>query len=408
MKFKPLLKSALLALRQHKLRSTLSALGIVFAAVAVVAMLSIAEGAKRETLKEIAQLGTNCIIVRQDKLKDDEDLEEGETRPEPLVVRDASYLRDVVPGIQEVAPVVEVDTRPKRLGPSESVEVLAVDRFYASMKGLSTSTGRFICDGDVEQKNLVCVLGADASNSLGRTGLRGGVVSLSGYPYEVVGVLARRHWVKSKTAALSVRNWNKAVFIPLEAEPPKPKSEPYSVTEMIVRAKPGVDVRALGTAVERALQKAHLDRTSFQVVVPVELLRQARKTQQVFDLVLGSIAGISLLVGGIGIMNIMLASVFERTREIGIRRAIGASRRHVIAQFLAESALLSSSGGIIGVITGLVGASIISSMAGLPTAVTAWSILLSFLMTVCVGLISGLYPAIRAASLDPVAALRHE
>jgi putative ABC transport system permease protein len=207
-----------------------------------------------------------------------------------------------------------------------------------------------------------------------------------------------------------MRNYNRAVFIPIGTAVVGNEGQSGfgELSEIWIRVAENRNVRACAAAVSRVLTQKHGGVEDFQVIVPQELLKQAQKTQRVFNIVLGCIAGISLLVGGIGIMNTMLASVAERTREIGIRRAVGATRKHIVVQFLCESIVLTTAGGILGIVLGSGGALAISKVAGWKTLLTFWSILLSVLMAGCVGLISGLYPAARAAGLDPARALRHE
>jgi len=254
------------------------------------------------------------------------------------------------------------------------------------------------------------VLGAEVSRRIGNDGRIGGVLRLEDRTYRVVGILQERQSVRSGSTALTVRNYNRAVFIPLGTEvmASNDQSGFGELSEIWIRVAENRNVHACAAAVSRVLTRTHGGVEDFQIIVPQELLKQARKTQGVFNIVLGCIAGISLLVGGIGIMNTMLASVAERTREIGIRRAVGATRKHIVVQFLCESIVLTTAGGILGIILGSGGALVISKVAGWKTLLTLWSISLSILMAGCVGLVSGLYPAVRAARLDPARALRHE
>ena len=289
-------------------------------------------------------------------------------------------------------------------------EILAVTAAYQSAKGLTVQQGRFICSADVIRKNLVCILGAEVSRLLGNDGRVGGVLRLEDRAYRVVGILQERRWVRSRSRALTLRNYNRAVFIPIGTEVMHSDGQRAfgEVSEIWIRVAGNRDVHACAAAVSRVLTRKHGGVEDFQVIVPQELLMQAQRTQRIFNIVLGCIAGISLLVGGIGIMNTMLASVAERTREIGIRRAVGATRKHIVVQFLCESIVLTTAGGILGIILGVGGALIISNVAGWKTLLTPWSIALSILMAGCVGLVSGLYPAVRAARLDPARALRNE
>jgi putative ABC transport system permease protein len=256
----------------------------------------------------------------------------------------------------------------------------------------------------------VCVLGHEVGRLLGNDGRVGGVLRLENRAYHIVGILQERQWRRSKSSALTVRNYNRAVFIPIGTEVMGAHGEKKfgELSEIWIRVVRNTNVQASAAAIQKILIQRHGGVEDFQVIVPQELLNQAQKTQRIFNIVLGCIAGISLLVGGIGIMNTMLASVAERTREIGIRRAIGATRKHIVVQFLCESIVLTITGGCIGIILGIGGAVIISKVAEWRTVLTLWSITTSILMAGCVGLVSGLYPAVRAARLDPARALRHE
>jgi putative ABC transport system permease protein len=245
---------------------------------------------------------------------------------------------------------------------------------------------------------------------LGSEGRLGGTLRVEDRAYRIVGILQERQRIRGKIPALPVRNYNRAVFIPLGTEPPvfHSREELGELSEISVQVIQDGNVQATASVAKRILTRNHGGVEDFQIVIPQELLEQAQRTQRVFNIVLGCIAGISLLVGGIGIMNIMLASVAERTREIGIRRAIGASKRHIILQFLSESILLTLVGGCLGIALGIGGAFAISAFAGWKTLLTVWSIVIAMVMAMGVGLLSGLFPAIRAAQLDPIAALRHE
>lgn len=398
------------ALHRHKLRSLLSMLGIVFAIIAVVAMLAIGEGAKRETLEQIESLGTNNIIVRQLQLTQAQQLAAHEHHSRGLSLSDVISIKQALPVPTHVAPLKEIQAAVLASVRKDPVEILAVTSDYLQVKNLALSRGRFFGDLDVNHGNLVCVLGAELSILLGDDGHLGDVLRLENRAYRIVGILQGRQWSRSKSAALTVRNYNRAVFIPLGTEPMLTANQNKfgDVSEVWLRVSRDANVQAYARAVKRILARNHGDIEDFQVIVPQELLMQARKIQNIFNIVLGCIAGISLLVGGIGIMNTMLASVAERTKEIGIRRSIGANRIHITVQFLSESIALTFLGGCIGIALGVGSAYVISIIAGWRTVVTLWSMVISLGMAASVGVVSGLYPAVKAARLDPVKALRHE
>ena len=275
---------------------------------------------------------------------------------------------------------------------------------------MAIKQGRFISNADVVQKNLVCILGEEVSRLLGDSGHLGEALRLEDRTYRIIGILHKRQWKRSKSPALAVRNYNRVIFIPIGTEVTDGLEQTRfgGISEIWLRVGKNNSVQACAEAVRRILNLRHGGVEDFQVVVPQELLNQAQKTQRIFNIILGCIAGISLLVGGIGIMNTMLASVAERTREIGIRRAIGAGQNHIIVQFICEAIVLTTVGGCLGIVLGAGSAVIISKVAGWKTVLTVWSIVTSILMAAGVGLASGLYPAIKAARLEPVRALRHE
>ncbi len=410
MNWRKLLLTSGQALWQHKLRTVLSMLGIVFAVMAVIAMLAMAEGAKRETLEQIGQLGTQNIIVRPTALTQAQEAAARERLSRGLRQEDAALLSRLVPGVSAVAGLKQVRAAVAGASKDDPLEVLAVTEAYPRALNLDLAQGRFIAPLDVISKNQVCVLGWDTARLLGSQGMLGGTLSLEDRPFLVVGILRERRWVRGKSAAIAVRNYNRAIFLPLGAEPaPRlgDKREP-ELSEITLRMGQTEQVSPAAAVARQVLMQSHGGFEDFQVVVPQELINQAQRTQRVFNVVLFGIAGISLLVGGIGIMNMMLASVSERTREIGLRRAVGASAAHIAAHFLGEAVLLTLGGGLLGILLGVLGVLFINLVAGWTSVVTLWPVALSLAMAVGVGMLSGLYPALRAARLDPAAALRHE
>jgi len=397
------------SLARHKLRTSLSALGIVFGVMALVSMLAVAEGAKQETLEQVEALGAESLILRTTTMTETQALVASEGHSRGLTLEDANRIVQGVPRVERVAPVVEVRAELANLTGVSAPEVLAVTDDYFAVKKLTVIEGRALCQLDVEARNLVCVLGAGVARDLSFNGRPGATVRIGEELFEVVGVLARRGWRAAKDPALSTRNLDAAVFIPLGVETAlvSPLAEgPRQLDEIIVRMGSTADVVRAAPIVSRILESTRTSTVDHQVVVPHELLRQAQRSRRVFNLVLSSVAAISLLVGGIGIMNILLASVSERTREIGIRRAIGANRGQIAIHFLFESAILSSCGATLGVGAGALTAATIARLAEWNTLVTPWGVILAVCMAAGVGLSAGLYPAWRAARLDPIAALR--
>jgi putative ABC transport system permease protein len=395
-----LLRLGLRSLMVHKLRSSLSILGVVFGVAAVVAMSSVGEGARRESLEQIGALGIDSITVRA-RAKTD-------APAAGLRLRDAEAVERVVPALLGVAPVREA-ALPVEAG-SHRLDTTAVGTTasYQSAARLSVASGRFLTALDVEDRKRVAVLGASVAHALFPFGdPRGERVRLGGDYYQVVGVLEGRALPRGKAGPIRTRDVNKAVFVPLPALDRGGDARRDGVDEIVMRARDADGVAPTAEVVKSLLLRTTGDE-AFEIVVPREILRQKERTQRIFNVVTGAIAAISLLVGGIGIMNIMLASVAERTREVGIRRALGATRRDIAAHFLTESSLLTTAGGVLGALLGLVGSLLIQRLAGWPTALSPGMVLLSLVTALAVGIGFGLYPAWEAAHLQPMEALRSE
>ena len=392
---KALLRLALRGLLLHKLRSSLSILGVVFGVGAVVAMSSVGEGARREALEQIGALGIDTITVRS----------RAPGGAGGLRVRDAEAVAAVVPGVAAVAPV-RAESLPLK-GAGEEVEVVGTTPAYQAASRLPVASGRFLTSLDVEDRKRVAILGASVARSLfPLSDPRDQRVLLGEEWFQVVGVLEGRAASK-KAGPIRTRDVNHAVFVPLPALDHGADPRPDGIDELVLRVSDAEGVVATAEVVRSLLRRTAGD-APLEVVVPREILRQRERTQRIFNVVTGAIAAISLLVGGIGIMNIMLASVAERTREVGIRRALGATRRDISAQFLAESSLLTAAGGVLGAMLGVVGSVLIQRLAGWPTALSPASMLLALLMALLVGIGFGFYPAWHAARLEPMDALRHE
>ena len=395
-----LLKLGLRNLFLHKLRSTLSILGVLFGVAAVVAMSSVGEGARREAIEQVDALGIDSVTL---KARPPVDRNEGVG----LGLRDADAVRRVVPEVVAVAPLREASLEAEFSGRRDRVVVVGTTPDYQTAARLRLVSGRFLTDLDVEDAKRVAILGASLAGSLFPLGdPRGETIRVGDDYFQVVGVLAGRAPAKGRGNPIRTRDVNRALFVPLTAMDRGTDRRPEGVDEIVLRAS---DARHVVAAAEvaRSVAERSSSGAPFDVIVPREILRQKERTQRVFNVVTGVIAFISLLVGGIGIMNIMLASVAERTEEVGIRRALGARRRDIAFQFLVESSILTSAGGAVGAALGMAGSLVIQSFASWPTALSPLMIVLALLMAVGVGIGFGFYPAWRAAHLEPMEALRH-
>ena len=397
-----LLRLGVRSLKLHKLRSSLSILGVVFGVAAVVAMSSVGEGARRETLAQIASLGIDTVTVRP------RPAEPGEKAPPALPGTTADSIGRVVPAVRAVAPLRVAELPAEAGGRTAAVIAIGTTPAYRDATRLEVAAGRFLADLDVADRKRVAVLGAAAARALFPLGSPlGETVRVGGDWFRVVGVLEGRASPRGRGAAIRGRDLNRSVLVPLGALDRGADRRPDSVDEVVFRvATPEAVVPGAGVAL--ALVRRATGGERIEVIVPREILRQRERTQRVFDVVTGAVAAISLLVGGIGIMNIMLASVAERTREVGVRRALGARRRDVAAQFLVESSLLTVAGGVLGSVLGLVGSALIQVFAGWPTAVHPLMLVSALVVALAVGIGFGFYPAWHAAGLDPVEALRQE
>jgi len=425
-----MIRLGLHSLRLHVSRSVLTMLGIVFGVGAVVCMLSITQGAREQVLEQIGRLGLRniTIVSRRPPEKTETDSEETEmVIGYGLTFDDAVRLRETLPAV-EIAVTLR-DLRKEAVYGSTKLNgrVVATEPVYAHAIAMHVDRGRFLMPIDESDRNAVCVLGSDAKRQLfPLTNPLGRDVKVGQHHMRVVGVLAPVEGAGTATSGalglskpISIEGLNRTIFLPL-----KTALDRYGV--LSISRRPGSfeavrveldevrltvdDVEAVmpvSRVVANVLQQAH-DVDDYAIQVPLALLRQSEESQRTFKVVMIAIASISLLVGGIGIMNIMLTSVTERTREIGIRRATGATRRDIAVQFLIETAVLSSVGGLIGISLGVLGAKTVTWLAGWYTALALWSLPLSFGVAALVGIIFGLYPAVRAAHMDPIDALRHE
>ncbi len=399
---------ALGSLAEHKLRTTLTMLGMMFGVGAVVAMLSIGAGAEREALALIERLGTRNVVVRA-KIYKPEELTEIRKKSLGLSMRDIEALQEAVPGVAYVAPRAEIEPyKVLGAGTKTDAKVFGVSHRHLGLVALKLAEGRNLDPDDELHHAQVCVIGAGVRRDLfGGDPALGKDVKINDAWCEVVGVLEKDSSSASAVQGIAVSSSDSEIYIPFTTALRKFDRDPLKspLSEIVVRLETEAPAGETGAVIGTLLDRLHGGTRDFEIVVPEALLRHSRETQRLFNLVMGLIAGISLLVGGIGIMNIMLATVLEQTREIGVRRAVGARRADIRFQFLVTAFTLAMLGGLLGVAMGLAIARIVAAYADWPTVVTTWSVALSLGVSVLVGVASGLYPAVRAAKLDPIQAL---
>ncbi len=411
----------------HRLRATLTTLGIILGVASVIVMLAVGEAARHEAIQQIRDLGASSIIVRSVKPAEDTKQQAREwLLAYGLTMQDRERISSTIPTVLSVTPFRESRKEARYLEQKLEARVVAVMPNYVDLNGLHLNAGRFITDRDNDQFQNVCVLGAETAEVLfplndpiGRTIHVGGGRWLGSQAFVVVGVTERRAPSAGIGSSLASQDYNRDVYIPFNTDKARFgkiimyqragtwQSEKLEISQLTVAVDQMENVKETAAIIQGLLDQYHTQKDT-AVTVPLDLLEKAEETQRLFTIVLGAIASISLLVGGIGIMNIMLATVTERTREIGIRRALGAKRRDIMAQFLTETVFLSGIGGLLGVALGVGLSYGVTHFFGFHTIIQPWSPLLAFGVSVGVGLIFGLYPARRAARMDPIEALRHE
>jgi putative ABC transport system permease protein len=424
------LQLAIKSLLLHKLRSLLTMLGVILGVGSVIAMLAIGEGSKREALERIRLLGANNVIIRSVKPntqdRGDENTKDTSSRSRVmeygLKFKDLERLTATLPTIDRALPITLVRKRAQAKHRSiANARILGTTSDYLGVKNLRVRRGRFLSKPDVETISNVAVLSAGAAEKLfNYEDPVGQSVRLGSMIFRVVGVLHPQGSGSAVPGAVGQEDFNKDIYVPLTAARSRFGElqvmvssgsfnfERNQLSEITLTVKDENQVSQTAAMARKLLEKTHPQSADIEVQVPLELLHQAEEEKRLWNLVLGSIAGISLLVGGIGIMNIMLATVTERTREIGIRRALGARRRDITVQFLVESVALSSTGGLLGIVFGVSVPFIVTYFSSIDSHLQWWPMPLTFLISVGIGALFGVYPARRAALMDPIEALRHE
>jgi len=432
---------AIEGINSNKLRAFLTALGIIFGVGAVIAMLAIGTGAKESILEQMKLIGTNNIVI-QSKVLSAEDLEEQSGEQENnnqseklpfspgLTLEDASAIRDMIPQVDRLSPEVIISTNVVRAGKLQRAKCIGVTNDFFELNRLEVGRGNFFHSLHLEGGRPVAIIGKNIQTQFfSKEDPIGQRIKCGNTWLTIIGVLERRSASRENLQELGIRDFNADVYVPVTTSLLRFKNRAavdrddlqrgrrnneledknyHQLDRLVVRVSDSKKLQVSADVIARFLKRRHAGQVDFEIEVPELLLEQEQRTQDTFNLVLAVIAGISLLVGGIGIMNIMLASVMERIKEIGVRRSLGAKRQDIILQFLFEAVLISLIGGLVGVLTGLLAASTISAYAGIPTIVSFWSIFLSFGVAASVGLVFGIFPARKAAQQDPIKALRTE
>ncbi len=423
-------KLGIKSLWMHRLRSTLTALGIIFGVSSVIAMLAIGEGASQDAQEKIAQLGSKNIIIKTVEPPEDQSSgsQQQVLKEYGLTYADAERFRNAIPNVKVIVPNRRLLEQAQYRTHRASIEVVGTVPWYPEISSTRVKYGRFLSNIDMHYKRGICVVDEKIVDALfGFDDPLGQDIKIASDYYKVVGIVTEQ--AKSKTTngleekdatgAKKVGANLGSIYIPLntvrnrfgemslQITSGSRNIEKVELQEIIVKVSEIDQVLGTRQSVQTLMNRFH-KKNDYEITVPLELMRQAREFQRIFTIVLGSIAAISLLVGGIGIMNIMLATVSERTREIGIRRALGAKKRDIIFQFLSETLILTLSGGILGIILGSLIPFLVTYYGDMRTVITTSSLILAFGISAGVGIIFGLYPAYRAANMDPIESLRHE
>jgi len=426
------------AIFANRVKSFLTALGIIFGVAAVISMLAIGNGAEQEILEQIKMVGVNNIIIsptenvvdtEEQQSSDDEAQISSKKFSRGLTLLDADAISNVIPGVSKVSPVITFNYSAILDGKSKPVVLEGINNNYFDLFNISLQSGSHFTENQIENGYPVCIIG-DNINSVffNREDAVGKYIKCGQIWLQVIGVVERRDFTASASDELGISSTDNKIFIPaktmmmrfrnrslLRADEVEaaaagrnfPKENLNQLDKIIVQVEETEYLSTTAEVINRMLYRRHNNLYDFEVTIPELLLKQQQRTKNIFNIVLGVIAGISLIVGGIGIMNIMLASVMERIREIGLRQAIGASRKDIIAQFLSESTLISVTGGILGIILGIVLSRIIMVVFDITTVISAFSIVISFGVSVLIGVTFGYIPAKRASDQDPVESLRY-
>jgi putative ABC transport system permease protein len=402
-------------LRAQKTRTLLTALGIVFGVGSVIGMLAIGSGAREESLRFIEQLGVRNVLIDSRPAASQQELQQRRRSSPGLSERDLRILKANIESLENISARRTLHPATVLPKPARDIpELYGVDPAYSIIHSLRLAEGKFFDDADNAASATVCVLGEGAKvNLLGYGPAAGKFVKVNDAWLEVVGVLNEQLMAGSQSSGGAMQDINNIIYIPINTLQYRFWDQSFAnlkddLDGLELRLRADADSIEVAKVVTAVLNSTHHNMQDFTVTIPAALLAQQQRTQTIFTYVMVAIAAISLLVGGIGIMNIVLATVLERTREIGIRRSIGARRFDIVRQFLTESVLISVGGGLLGIAFGYFLAWLIARTAEWKTIVTTSSVVIAFGVSVAVGVIFGIYPATKASRINPIDALRYE
>jgi putative ABC transport system permease protein len=418
-------------LKANKLRAALTMLGIVFGVAAVISMMSIGEGARQETLEQIELMGTNNIIIN--KVTAPSGGQGSKTSFSPgLTLKDAAAIKELNPLVEFITPQREMEVEVVYKANLNLVRLIGTSPDYPATFNTRMSSGAFFSSIHLDGYTNVCVIGSGIKDRFFKfEDPINKKIKIGQLWFNIIGVASRKN-VVSGSQDLGLRDFNEDIYIPittmmykLEKKEKTPTlsgvffirggdnetvkmADRNAVDQLTVKVKDSDQLKEAAHLVNRILDRRHYGIKDYAVVLPEQLLEQKQKTQRIFNIVMGAIAGISLLVGGIGIMNIMLANIMERTREIGVRRAVGATRNDVLSQFMSEAITISIAGGLLGIVLGFILTSLISTYAEWKTIISPFSVILAFVVSAATGMVFGIYPAKKAADKNPIDSLRYE
>lgn len=427
----------------NKLRSLLTALGIIFGVAAVIAMLAIGSGAQLEIIDQIRLVGANNIVITPIVEQTEENLSEENTGPQDrkkfspgLSLKDAKSISNVIPHIEKSSPEIVLDTYIINNGIRRSAKLVGVEPSYFELTNFMLSSGVMFNETQMLNGEPVCIIGKSIQYKFfSKEEPLGKKIKVGPHWLKIIGVLEERIISENSIKNLGIRDYNMDVYTPIQSfliryknrelvteaslaqaidpengnqSSPSGNNNYHQIDRLVVQVTETELLNPVAEIISRMLERRHYDVVDYEIAIPELLLKQQQRTNQIFNFVLGAIAGISLVVGGIGIMNIMLASVMERIKEIGLRMALGAKKLDIVLQFLLEAMMISVTGGLVGIMLGIGLALAISKIADIPTVITLFSIIISFGVAASIGLIFGIAPARRAAQQDPITSLRHE